>query len=57
LLNEAAVQAGYPLPSVFRLCTGINALAASTVFGKTNRNYPAPLRLLKDNPAGQSAIR
>ncbi|MDB5782617.1 MAG: hypothetical protein JWQ50_2532 [Caballeronia mineralivorans] len=36
---------------------GINAVAASTVFGNTIANCPAPLRLSKDSVAGQNVVK
>lgn len=36
---------------------GINAVAASTVFGNTIANCPAPLRLSKDSAAGQNLVK
>jgi hypothetical protein len=36
---------------------GINAVAASTVFGNTIANCPTPLRLSKDSAAGRNVVR
>jgi hypothetical protein len=36
---------------------GINTVAASTVFGNTIANCPAPLRLSKDSTAGQNVVK